>query len=182
MFRPFLKFFQAPTILAALFCGTLFAQKAGSPSPSRIYVEFEPLDTVTMQQGKNARLELVFHVRAGYHIISSRPTTPELIPASLAFTLPKNLVVAKVQYPAGELVSLPFDPTQKLSVYAGDVVVKAVLMAQPQSNPGVYSLHGEFTYQACDNNACYPPKKLPIEFDVKVSQNGTGVHKRRGQH
>jgi hypothetical protein len=23
-------------------------------------------------------------------------------------------------------------------------------------------------YQACDNAACYPPKQLPVQFEVKV--------------
>src|SRR5262249_24290024 len=68
------------------------------------------------------------------------------------------------------LTSFAFDPTQKLSVYSGDMVVKAVIIPQRAAPTGTYTVHGEFKYQACDNNACYPPKKLPVQFDLKVSK------------
>ena len=170
---------KLPTILgflATLLCGSLFAQQPGASGAGRSYVEFEPLDTVTVTQGKNSPLQFTFHIKSGYHINSSQPAAPELIPTSLGFTPPPDLVIAKVQYPAGQLVSFPFDPTQKLSVYSGDVLVKAVLLSQPKAPIGTYTVHGEFKYQACDNNACYPPKKLPVQFDVKVSKTTAKKH------
>ena len=171
-------------MLATLLCGAVFAhaQQPGpasaSSSAGRSYVEFEPLDTVAVAQGRNVPLQFRFHIKNGYHINSSQPATPELIPTSLGFTPPPDLVIAKVQYPAGQLTSFPFDPTQKLSVYSGDVLVKAVLLTQPKAPLGTYTVHGEFKYQACDNNACYPPKKLPVQFDVKVSKGAVKRHHR----
>src|SRR5215472_6475996 len=117
-------------ILTTLAWGLLFAQQANVASQGRSYVEFEPLDTVAIRQGKTVPVEFTFHIKSGYHINSSKPTTPELIPTSLGFTPPPDLVIAKVQYPAGQLTSFPFDPTQKLSVYSGDVVVKAAIITQ----------------------------------------------------
>ena len=134
------------------------------------YVEFEPPSTVALSRGHSTPVEFTFHVKQGYHINSSKPLAPELIPTSIGFTPPQDLVIAKVQFPAGELTSFPFDPTQKLSVYSGDVTIKAVIITQPSAPPGAYTVHGEFKYQACDNSSCYPPKKLPIQFDVKVSK------------
>jgi len=165
-------------ILIGLLSGALFAQQGSSSSQGRSYVEFDPVDTVAIQQGKNTPLQFTFHIKSGYHINSSQPTTPELIPTSLGFTPPPDLVIAKVQYPAGQLISFPFDPTQKLSVYSGDVVVKAVVITPARASLGTYTVHGEFKYQACDNNACYPPKKLPVQFDVKVNKT---VSKKRSK-
>jgi len=34
--------------------------------------------------------------------------------------------------------------------------------------PAKYAVHGMLKYQACDNAACYPPKQLPISFEIKV--------------
>jgi len=152
-------------IVTGLLCGLLAAGQG------RTFVEFEPLQTVTVKPGHSTPVAFTFHIKSGYHINSNRPTAPELIPAALDFSPPPNLVIAKVQYPAGQLMSFPFDPTQKLSVYSGDVVIKAVIVPQTNTAPGNYTVHGEFKYQACDNNACYPPKKLPIEFDVKVASS-----------
>lgn len=157
--------------ILSLLCGVSLAQQ------TRSYVEFDPLSTVPVKQGQNIPLQFTFHIKNGYHINSSQPLTAELIPTSLGFMPPPDLVIAKVQYPAGQLTSFPFDPTQKLSVYSGDVIVKAVMITQPKAPLGTYTVHGELKYQACDNNSCYPPKKLPVQFDVKVSK--TTVRKTR---
>lgn len=155
------------TTLALGIAGLLFAQE---PTQGRSYVEFSPLDTVAVSSGHTTPVEFTFHIKTGYHINSSKPLTEELIPTSIGFTPPPDLVIAKVQYPAGELTSFPFDPTQKLSVYSGDMVIKAAIIPQSNAAPGTYTVHGELKYQACDNNACYPPKKLPVQFDVKVAK------------
>jgi hypothetical protein len=165
-------------IVTGLLCGLVAAGQGNVSSQGRTYVEFEPLQTVTVKPGHSTPVEFTFHVRSGYHINSNRPSTPELIPAALGFSPPPDLVIAKVQYPAGQLTSFPFDPTQKLSVYSGDVIIRAVIILQRNAAPGNYTVHGEFKYQACDNNACYPPKKLPVEFDVKVASSGDGNRPR----
>jgi hypothetical protein len=168
------RVFAVSGVAIALFSGMAFAQQENlSGAISHSYVQFVPLNTVKVMRGQNIPLEFRFHVKSGYHINSSRPTTPELIPTSLGFTPPEDFVIARVQYPEGELTSFPFDPTQKLSVYSGDVVVKAVIITQPGAPSGTYTIHGDFKYQACDNNACYPPKKLPVQFNVNLSK-GTG--------
>ena len=140
-------------------------------------VSFEPLNTVSVNPAHPAPLRLVFHVKPGFHINSNKPLTPELIPTVVHFSLPDDLVVGRVEYPAGQMKSFPFDPTEKLSVYSGDIVITGRLIAPPHAGTGTYTVHGDFKYQACDNNACYPPKTLPIVFNVKVgSGSGSGRH------
>jgi hypothetical protein len=166
----------AIAIALGLLGGRFLAQQNSSSSSARSYVEFAPLDTVKVKRGTTLPLEFTFHVKPGYHINSNQPTEPEMIPTSLGFTPPQDLVIGKVQYPPGVMTSFPFDPAEKLSVYAGDVVVKAVIITQPDAPFGTYTVHGEFKYQACDNNACYPPKKLPVQFDVNVSKDTAKKH------
>ena len=158
-------------ITALVLCGA-FGQSNTSGQTSG-YVEFDPLSTVSLNSGHTTPVQFTFHIKSGYHINSSKTLTEYLIPTSIGFTPPPDVVIAKVQYPAGQLISFPFDPTQKLSVYSGDVIVKAAIITQPSAPPGTYTVHGEFKYQACDNNACYPPKKLPVQFDVKVAKATT---------
>src|SRR5215470_2703513 len=132
--KPILTGLRWIAILAA-------AAGAGGQTPSRTFVDFEPLNTVTVTRGKATPLQFTFHVKPGYHINSSKPMTPELIPTTLGFTPPPDMVIAKPQYPAGQLTSFPFDPSEKLSVYSGDVIVKAVLIPQPNAAPGTYTIH-----------------------------------------
>lgn len=157
---------------------------AGAPSHAQSShaierVTFEPLSTVSVRLGHPAPVQFTFHVKPGFHINSNKPMAPELIPTVLSFSLPEDLVVGRVKYPAGALISFPFDPSQKLSVYSGDFTVKGLLIAQPKAVSGPYTVHAELRYQACDNNACYPPKKLPLAFNVKISSGGRSAPRAR---
>lgn len=143
------------------------ARPQGADASSR--VTFDPIDTVNVAKGKSTPIAFTFHIKPGFHVNSHQPTEPELIPTEIRFSPPEDLVVAKIQYPAGVLTSFPFDPNQKLSVYSGEVTVKAVVLTAPNATVGNYTVHGELKYQACDNNSCYPPKRLPVAFNVKIT-------------
>jgi Disulphide bond corrector protein DsbC len=157
-------------LVLVLFAGLTVA--AAQNAASRTFVSFEPMSTVHVRPGKPTPVAFHFHVTSGYHINSNKPTTPELIPTAIHFSLPGELVVGRVEYPAGQLTSFPFDPQQKLSVYSGDVLIKAVVLSTADAGTGTYTVHAELKYQACDNNACYPPKKLPVTFNVNVGAGG----------
>lgn len=169
------------TLVLALTCGALSAQQpaAGQAPAAKEKVTFEPLSTVTVRPGHPAPVRFVFHVTPGFHINSNKPSMPELIPTVLHFSLPSDVVIGRVEYPAGQLTSFPFAPDEKLSVYSGDVAITARLVAPPKAATGTYTIHGDFRYQACDNAACYPPKTLPIAFNVRVgSASASGPRAR----
>jgi len=176
-------------ILLAVFVGSLLggaqiqaqqalAQETAAPKP-RTFVDFVAANNIVVSPGHSAPVQFTFHVQDPYHINSSQPLTEELIPTQLHFSLPPEVAFGKLQYPAGKLMSFPFDPNTKLSVYSGDFVIKGVVLAPGQASSGTYTVHGELKYQACDNNACYPPKKLPFAFNVKVGSGGKSVPKAR---
>jgi hypothetical protein len=142
----------------------LLAQLAGTTQPS---VVMAPVQDVQLRPGTAAKVELDFRVGANFHINSNKPKSPLLIPTALKLTAPNGVQVA-LQYPAGEDQSFPFSPNEKLSVYSGDFAIDASLKALPNLHPGTYPITGELHYQACDRNACYPPKTLPVQFKVIV--------------
>ena len=154
------------------------SQDPGAPKP-RVFVDFVAANNIVVTPGHSAPVQFTFHVLPPYHINSSHPLTEESIPTQLHFSLPPEVAFGKLQYPAGQLMSFPFDPSTKLSVYSGDFVIKGIVLAPGQASSGTYTIHGELKYQACDNNACYPPKKLPFTFNVKVGSGGKGGPKAR---
>jgi DsbC/DsbD-like thiol-disulfide interchange protein len=172
---------QKPRML--VFALSLILLTTGLPaqnqSASQNKVDLVPINPVAIKAGKSIPMVFTFHIKPGFHINSNKPSAEELIPTQLGFSPPQDLIIAKVEYPAGELKSFPFDPTQKLSVYSGDLAIKAVVIAQNSAAPGTYTVHGEFKYQACDNNACYPPKKLPVDFSVSVEKGARGSTRPR---
>ena len=165
-------------LFAALFSSVLCAQESPAPQ-GRIFVTSLPTNSVVVSPGHSAPVRFTFRVESGYHINSNHPTAEELIPTQVHFSLPGEVAVGKIQYPAGQLMSFPFDPKTKLSVYSGDFVVRGVVVAPTEASTGTYTIHAELKYQACDNNACYPPKKLPFTFNVKIAPAGKAVRKAR---
>ena len=153
-------------------------QEPGAPKP-RVFVDFVSANNIVVTPGHSAPVQFAFHVQPPYHINSSQPLTEELIPTQLHFSLPPEVAFGKLQYPVGQMMSFPFDPSTKLSVYSGDFVVKGIVIAPGQASSGTYTIHGELKYQACDNNACYPPKKLPFTFNVKVGSGTKAGPKAR---
>ena len=125
-----------------------------------------PLTSVT--QGKPGTVTLDFRVARGFHINSNKPTSEFLIPTALKLEAPTDIVIGKVTYPAGEDMSFPFAPDEPLNVYSGDFTVTMKVRPLHSVLPGKYAIRGELKYQACDNAACYPPKKLPVNFEVKI--------------
>jgi hypothetical protein len=164
-----------PVLLSGVVC---VAQESAAP-PARVFVNFVSASSVVVSPGHSAPVRFNFHVQDPYHINSSHPLAEELIATQLHFSLPGEVALGKMQYPTGKLMSFPFDPNTKLSVYSGDFVISGVVVAPTQASTGTYTIHGELRYQACDNNACYPPKKLPFTFNVKVGARGKAAPKAR---
>lgn len=127
-----------------------------------------PVPLTTAQRAEQTMVNINFRVPPGYHINSNTPKSEFLIPTTLKMEVPTDIVLGKIGYPAGEDASFPFSPDEKLSVYTGDFTVSVGVHPLHAVMPGKYLLHGTLRYQACDNAACYPPKTLPVSFEIKV--------------
>jgi hypothetical protein len=152
--------------MAILMCTPLLAQQqfsAKTPSVSML-----PAPLATIQRGSAGSVELRFRVNPGFHVNSNTPTEEFLIPTVLQLEAPTDIIVGRVAYPGGEMASFPFAPDQKLSVYTGEFSLSVIVRPLVGVLPGDYAVRGALRYQACDNAACYPPKRLAVEFNVKV--------------
>jgi hypothetical protein len=112
----------------------------------------------TVAAGKSAMLELHFKVLDGFHVNSHTPKSELLIPTKLSMEPAAGVKAAAVEYPAGQVYSFSFDPTDKLDVYSGAFTVKVPVVAAA----GEHTISGALHYQACDHASCYPPKTLAV--------------------
>lgn len=150
----------------ALLCAPLAGQEQfAGRTPS---VTMSPAPLATVQRGGAHPVELHFRVGAGFHVNSNTPTEEFLIPTVLTLEAPTDIIIGRITYPPGELASFPFAPDQKLSVYTGEFTLSVMVRPLAGVMPSNYAVHGTLKYQACDNAACYPPKRLPVQFNVKV--------------
>lgn len=151
------------------------------PGPKGPVVTMAPAPLVTVMQGKKGTVPLSFRVPGGYHINSSQPKSEFLIPTTLKIDTATDIVIAKVVFPAGQDMSFPFAPDEKLNVYTGDFRVEVMVRPLHSVPKGKYTIRGTLKYQACDNAACYPPKQLPVSFEIKVSKAPPAPRKNPAQ-
>ena len=178
MFKLLRKIAPGLALFSAL-AGTGLAQDTGlsqdSPGRKLPSVSMSPSPVATITRGKPNPVKLHFHVGSGFHVNSNKPKSEFLIPTALHLNPPTDIVIGRINYPSGEEMSFAFAPEDKLSVYTADFPVEVEVRPLASVVPGKYMIHGELKYQACDNAACYPPKKLPVEFEVKVVKGPPGT-------
>jgi Disulphide bond corrector protein DsbC len=161
-----LKILLACTLL--LLSAWVFAQDEFGPKGP--VVKMAPAPVITAVQTRTSTVPLSFNVASGYHINSNHPKSEFLIPTALKVDATTDIVIGKTIYPDGHDMSFAFAPDEKLNVYTGDFDIKVLVHPLASVQPGKYIVRGTLKYQACDNSACYPPKTLPISFDVRIAK------------
>jgi len=157
-------------LASALLVFSAWAWAQDALGPQGPVVTMAPVPVVTVMQGKSATVPLSFRVASGYHVNSNRPKSEFLIPTVLKVEPATDIVIGKTTYPDGQDMSFAFDPDEKLNVYTGDFKVDVLVRPLHAAQTGKYVVRGTLKYQACDKAACYPPKQLPISFDVKIAK------------
>ncbi len=154
---------------AALTVGALaaYGQSASSPAQSRSLLKTEAVtylfpEQVSVPAGKPTQVTLHFRIAQGLHINSHTPSDDFLIPTELSIPSGSGVQLESATYPAGTVMALPVDPTTKLSVYTGEFILQARLVA----TAGNHLVQGKLHYQACDQNQCMPPKTITVAIDV----------------
>ena len=158
-------------ILASAFLlllGSAHAQEMPVLSGPTVTAAAPPV--ITIMQGSTGTVPLSFRVAKGFHINSNQPKSEFLIPTVLKIDATTDIVIGKVTYPEGHDMSFAFAPDEKLNVFTGDFEVDVLVRPLHSVQKGKYVVRGSLRYQACDNAACYPPKQLPVAFDVKISK------------
>ena len=140
-------------------------------------VSFVSASPVTVAPGHTSQVEMVFKINGGYHINSHTPMDELLIPTEVKLSPPTEIMISRITYPKGEELNFPFSPDTKLSVYSGEFKVTAAVRPAHNAPKGTFRVHGDLKFQACTDRQCFPPKKIPVQFDVKIE---TAKKTRRG--
>ena len=167
-------------LLLSLFGGQLRSQEdiPGKKAPSITMID-APVTVVI--RGKGASVDLQFRIGSGFHVNSNTPAQDFLIPTALKLNAPTDIVVGRITYPPGEEMAFSFAPDEKLRVYSGAFTIGVIVRPLASVLPGKYEFRGRLKYQACDKAACYPPKELPVEFEIKVVKGAPPHVKNPGQ-
>lgn len=119
-------------------------------------------EQVSVPVGKPSAVALHFQIERGLHINSHTPKGDFLVPTVLAIPEDSGVKLAQATYPPGEDFTLPIDHKTRLSVYTGEFVIQARIVAER----GNHMVEAKLHYQACDLNSCMPPRTITVPIDV----------------
>lgn len=157
-------------LLVLVFNAALVAQPASTAR--QVSAEIK-LATDKIPAGITTRLAVILHVNKGWHVNSHQPTFDYLIGTSFELQQQANIILADVQYPKGNLVSLSF-ADQPIDVYEGTVTIFASIKVSEKTEPGMDTLKGMVIVQACNNLLCLAPSTIDVYVPMQIV--GPGGH------
>jgi len=119
-------------------------------------------EQITVAANKPAKVDLHFKVAQGLHVNSHTPHDEYLIPTTFKLPATPGVRLTDVAFPSGVDYSFPGNPSEKLSVYTGEFILHAQLVAEK----GEHLVEAKLHYQACNNSTCMPPHDIPVAIDV----------------
>ncbi|HXX18028.1 MAG TPA: protein-disulfide reductase DsbD domain-containing protein [Candidatus Acidoferrum sp.] len=143
---------------------TPMPQSAASIVKTKVYTSLDPVP-----RGKEFQVAVVVDIASGYHMNSHKPLDSYLIPTTLTPQLPAGFTLADTMYPPGKNLKFPFSPDKPLNVYTGSVTLRLRVTAEEAAALGNASIPITLRYQACNNSACLPPVKVPVNAEIKVA-------------
>ncbi len=154
---------KALALQALAFGLCALSQLPWQTQPAADPVRYVSPEQVRLARGKPQTVDLHFRIRDGLHINSHAPRDKSLIRTELLVAEPGGLDVQAVEFPPGEEFASKAFPNQKLSVYTGELILHARVVA---TAPGEHPLAAALRYQACDADTCFPPKKAEVALEI----------------
>jgi len=145
-------------------------QPAAAVVKPHAYVSLEPVP-----RGKSFEIAVVTEIRQGYHMNSNKPSEEYLIPTTLSVQPPVGFKLLDTSYPPGEMLKFSFSPTP-LSVYSGRVKILLRMQAGADAQLGAQTIPLTLRFQACNDTACLPPVRVPVEVKLQIAAAGTSAH------
>jgi len=127
-----------------------------------------------IQAGSTLQIALQLKISEGWHVNSHSPTFDYLIGTTFELQSQEGIILADVQYPKGNLVSLSF-ADQPIDVYEGTTTIFASLKISHNLNLGIDTLKGTVIVQACNNQICLAPSTIDLIIPIQIIGTGEAV-------
>ncbi len=157
------------TVLAiAALSATTFAQdtafsRAASVVQPQAYVSLQPVP-----RGRAFEIAVVAKITPGFHVNAHEPSEEYLIPTKVTADLPSGIVVVETDYPHGVMRAFRFSK-MPLRVYETSFTVRMKVRAGNAAALGHQQIALSVGYQACNQDSCLPPTKVPAMVDVEIA-------------
>ncbi len=151
------------------------AQDSAYPAASSVlqpqaYVSLQPVP-----RGRAFEIAVVAKVSPGFHINAHVPSEDYLIPTKITADLPPGVFLVETTYPRGVMRAFRFSKTP-LRVYEGSFTVLMKLRTNGSAPIGPQKIALTVGYQACNQDACLPPTKIPVTATLEIAAADTPTH------
>lgn len=157
---------------AALIIASATVSAQDLPNPASIVKPKTYVSVNKVPAGSSFDVAIVVEIQSGYHMNSHKPTESYLIPTEITMGAAPGFKEEKATYPDGQMMQFQFSK-EKLSVYSGQVTLRARIQSQPDASPGEATLPFILRFQACNQSACLPPTKVSVPVKLQVVAAGT---------
>ncbi len=106
-------------------------------------------------------------VADGYHINANPPSFSYLKATELEVEPGGGITAGKPFYPPSLVKKFEFSE-QPLAVYEGETIIRLPLRAAKTAAKEAHTLRAKVRVQACDQQACYPPRTIETTIPVTV--------------
>ena len=122
---------------------------------------------VELKAGNTGEASVKLTIASGYHINANPPSFSYLKATELTVEPKAGITSGKPVYPSSVTRKFAFskDP---LAVYEGETVIKLPLSAEANAQKGAQTLTARLRIQACDEEACYPPRTIETSIPLTV--------------
>lgn len=157
--------------LLPYFLTSSFAQEPKLPAAKDVVKSKVLVSLDKVPRGRAFEVAVVAEIMSGFHVNSNKPSEDYLIPTQLLPELPAGFKVLSTAYPPGKMMKFAFSE-KKLSVYEGAFTLRMKVQAPAGAPLGKIKLPLTLRYQACNDSACLPPVKVPVELEIEVVAAG----------
>ena len=119
------------------------------------------------RKGRTVHANVVMEIPHGLHVQSNKPLDKFLIPTKLDVETPTGMKAGAIVYPRAVMRNLKFSKN-KVAVYEGRTSIRFPVTVQPNYAGGGAEIKGKLRFQACNDDACFPPVTREVKIWLNV--------------
>ncbi len=159
-------------VVPAAPAGRMMAGSMGTMTPGGELVRIRVLPSRQgFAAGGTYPLALSLTIGKGFHINSTQPLDPHLIPTRLSFEVPEGITLSRPIFPRPRKMRVGF-LDKPAEFFGGRVLVRTSINIDAGLAPGDYQVRGSLSYQACNNQMCMMPQEVSFSIPVTVTPAG----------
>jgi len=134
------------------------------------------LERVAYAPGATVNGVVLLQIDPPYHVNANPASEDYLIPTELRIEAGKGYRVGKVQYPKPKEKAFAFSEGKPIKILEGRTPIKFQVTLEKNVPKRPMTLKATLRYQACDDNACYPPRTVPLEIKIPIADKEGAVN------